>query len=187
MSNGFDPEPLCRPLEEDRMSSGQLTVPVAPVPVPGAAQVRDLLQTLAGCDVQVVPGTPVLPGREAALVAVYVTDEAVAGAVVVCELPLAGHLGGALGAVPAVEVEQSLAAGGLSPDLTENAHEVLNVVAAAFDAPGAPALKLDRVHAVGEQLPAEVARTLTYVVRRLDLQVQVAGYGGGRLSVISLG
>lgn len=168
------------------MSSGQLTVPV-PVPVPGAAQVGDLLQALAGCDVDVVPGEPVLPGRQAALVAVYVTDEDRAGAVVVCELPLAAHLGGALGTVPAAEIEQSLALGGLSPDLAENAHEVLNVVAAAFDAPGAPALKLDRVHSAGEQLPAEVARTLTYVVRRVDLQVQVAGYGGGRLSVISLG
>jgi hypothetical protein len=168
------------------MSYGQLTVP-APVPVPGAAQVRDLLKALAGCDVEVVPSKPVLPGRETALVAVYVTDEALAGAVVVCELALAAHLGGALGRMPAAEVEQSLAAGGLSPDLAENAHEVLNVVAAVFDAPGAPPLKLDRVHAVGEQLPAEVARTLTYVVGRVDLQVQVAGYGGGRLSVISLG
>lgn len=168
------------------MSPGQLTTAVAPVPVPGPEQVRDLLQTLAGCDVVVTAGPPVLPSREAALVGVYVTDEDLLGAVVACELPLAGRLGAALGSVPVAEVEQSLMAGRLSPDLAENAHEVLNVVAAAFEAPGAPPLKLRRVHAVGEQLPAEVAPTLTYVVRRVDLQVQVAGYGGGRLSVISI-
>jgi hypothetical protein len=173
------------------MSPGQSPAPVVavvPVPVPGAAQVGALLQSLAGCDVDVAPGKPVLPGREAALVAVYVTDDQeVIGAVVVCELPLAAHLGGALGRVPVDEVERSLAGRGLSPDLAENAHEVLNVVAAAFDSPGAPALRLQRVHAVGEQLPAEVARTLTYVVRRVDLQVQVVGYGGGRFSAISIG
>lgn len=169
------------------MSPGQLTVPVAPVPVPQAAQVAELLQTLSGGAVEVAPGAPVLPGREPALVAVYVTDDAATGAVVACGLSLAAHAGAALGAVPVVEAEQALELGVLSADLAENADEVLNVLAAAFNTPGAPAVRLHRVYAVGEQHPADVGRVLGYVMRRIDLQVDIAGYGGGRLSVVATG
>ena len=169
------------------MTLGRLTAAVAPVPVPQASQVRELLQTLTGCDVSVTPGRPVLPDREPALVAVYATDELVPGAVVACELPLAACAGAALGAVPVAQAEECLTLGSLSADLAENAHEVLNVLVTALNAPGAPALRLHEVHAVGEQLPAEVGLALRYVMRRVDLQLDLAGYGGGRLSVISIG
>ena len=53
--------------------------------------------------------------------------------------------------------------------------------------PEAPHLKLYKVHAVGEKLPTDVAASLGYVVRRLDLRVEVAGYGAGRLSSVSIG
>ena len=168
------------------MTHGQLTAAAAPVPVPQAPQVRELLQTLTGCGVEVGPGRPVLAGREPALVAVYVTDELATGAVMACELPLAAHIGAALGAAPVAEAVECLAAGSLSVDLAENAAEVLNVLVAALNTPGSPALRLHQVHAVGEQLPDEVARTLGYVMRRVDLQVEVAGYGGGRLSAVSV-
>ncbi|MEX2290997.1 MAG: hypothetical protein WD794_11820 [Mycobacteriales bacterium] len=169
------------------MTPGQLATPVVPVPVPQAAQVGELLQTLTGGAVEVAPGPPVLPGREPALVAVYVTDDTVTGAVVACELSLAAHAGAALGAVPVTEAEQALASGVLSADLSENADEVLNVLAAAFNTPGAPALRLYRVYAVGEPLPAEIGRVLGYVMRRVDLQLHIVGYGGGRLSVVAVG
>jgi hypothetical protein len=169
------------------MTTGQLTAPVAPVPVPSSAQVRELLQTLMSAAVEVAPAAPLLPGRETAVVGVYVTDAEMVGAVVACELPLAAGLGGALGEVPAAEVEQAVAAGGLEGDLVENAAEVLNVLAAAFNGPGAPPLKLGRVHAVGEELPPQLTPVFQYVMCRVDLQVDVAGYGGGRLSLIVAG
>jgi hypothetical protein len=43
------------------------------------------------------------------------------------------------------------------------------------------------VDAVGEKLPTDVASSLGYVVRRLDLQVTVQRYGPGRLSSVSIG
>jgi hypothetical protein len=169
------------------MTTGQLTAPVAPVPVPSSAQVRELLQTLMSAAVEVAPAAPLLPGRETAAVGVYVTDAEVVGAVVAWEPSLAAALGGALGEVPAAEVEQAVAAGSLEGDLAENAAEVLNVLAAAFNGPGAPPLKLDRVHAVGEELPPQLAPVFRYVMCRIDLQLDVAGYGGGRLSVVAVG
>jgi hypothetical protein len=169
------------------MTAGRLTAPTTPVPVPRGSEVGELLQTLTGRAVEVGTAAAVLPGRDPALVAVYVTDDVVVGAVLACDLSLAAAAGAALATLPAGEAEQAVAAGALSGDLSDNAHEVLNVLVSIFNVAGAPALKLHRVHAVGEQLPDDVSPVLGYVLRRVDLQVDLDGYGGGRLSVVAVG
>lgn len=160
----------------------------APVPVLELEQVGVLLRTLTGHDTQVRPARPVVPGQDLAAVAVYVSDDAVTGAVAAWDLSLATCAGAALGQVPLPEVEEALATRTLSGDLADNFAEVANVLASAFnESPGAPHLQLHEVHAVGEELPADVAAMLRYVVRRVDLEVDIAGYGGGRLSVVAVG
>jgi hypothetical protein len=160
----------------------------APVPVLELEQGAHLLQTLTGHDVQVRPARPVLPGQDLAVISVYVSDDVVTGAVSAWDLSLATCAGAALGQVPLAEVEEALATGTLSGDLADNFAEVANVLASAFnESPGAPHLQLHQVHAVGEELPDDVALMLRYVVRRVDLEVDIAGYGGGRLSVVAIG
>src|SRR5687768_1623032 len=80
---------------------------LAPVPVPHPKRVRELLDTLVGRLVEVSPADPVRP-RDAAAVAVFVTDALGTGAVVACDLALTARLGGALGLVPVAQVEQAL-------------------------------------------------------------------------------
>ncbi len=159
-----------------------------PVPVPHPKQIRDLFLGLTGKDIEVGPVHPVVPGRDPALVAVYVTDKMGTGAAVACDLPLAAYAGAALGLVPLPRAEEAIASGLLPEELAENFYEVVNIMASVFNEnPEAPHLKLYKVHAVGEKLPTDVASSLGYVVRRLDLQVDVAGYGAGRLSSVSIG
>lgn len=159
----------------------------APVPVPHAKQVRDLFLGLTGRDIEVGRADPVVPNRDFAVVAVFVTDKLQTGAVVACDLPLAAYAGAALGLVPLPKVEQALADGVLPDDLAENFHEVVNIMASVFNEnPEAPHLKLHKVHAVGEKLPTDVASCLGYVMRRLDLGIEVQGYGSGRLSCVSI-
>jgi hypothetical protein len=169
------------------MTPGRLTAPTTPVPVPRGSEVGELLQTLTGRPVEVGTAAPVLPGHDPALVAVYVTDDLVVGAVLACELSLAAAAGAALATLPPGEAEQAVAAGALLGDLADNAHEVLNVLVSIFNVARAPALKLHRVHAVGEQLPDDVRPVLGYVMGRVDVQVDIEGYGGGRLSVVAVG
>jgi hypothetical protein len=160
---------------------------LAPVPVPHPKQVRDLLLALTGRDVEVGRAHPVV-ARDPAVVAVYVTDRLGTGAIAACDLPLAAYAGGALGLVPPPLVEQEVTDGRLSPELTENVGEVLNILASVFNATDdAPHLKLHKVHPVGEKLPTDVAGMLGYVVRRVDLQIALHGYGAGRLSLVSSG
>ncbi len=166
----------------------QLTVPVALVPVPHPKQVRDLFLGLTGKEVEVSPSHPVLAGREPAAVAVYVTDKLATGAVVAWNLDLAAYAGGALGLVPLPQTEQARNDGQLTAELSDNVYEVLNIFASVFnEVSGAPHLRLHAVHGVGDRLPTDVGSMLGYVVRRLDLQVTIPGYGGGRLSVVSIG
>ena len=159
-----------------------------PVPVPHPKQLRDLFLGLTGKQVEVGPAHPVVPGRDAAVVAVFVTDSLGTGAAVACDLPLAAYAGAALGLVSLPRAQEAIDSGVLPEDLTENFAEVVNVMASVFNEdPAAPHLKLYRVHAVGERLPTDIAASLGYVVRRLDLRVTVQGYGAGRLSSVSIG
>ncbi len=159
-----------------------------PVPVPHPKQIRDLFLGLTGKDIEVGPVNPVVPGRDAAVVAVFVTDKTATGAAVACDLPLAAYAGAALGLVPLPQAQEAIDRGVLPEDLSENFAEVVNIMASVFNEhPEAPHLKLYKVHAVGEKLPTDVAASLGYVVRRLDLKVDVAGYGAGRLSSVSIG
>jgi hypothetical protein len=160
---------------------------VVPVPVPRAEQVRTLFATLTGRDVEVGPTQPIFPGRDSVTVSVYVTDGPSTGAVVACDLSLTAYVGAALGLVPLPQVEEAIGAQLLTPDLAENFAEVANVLASVFNGnPDAPQLT-HKVHAVGEKLPTDLASMLGYVVRRLDLNVKIAGYGGGTLSVVAIG
>ena len=72
----------------------------------------------------------------------------------------------------------------LTPLLEENLREVLNIAVTLFNVPGAEHLRLYAVHAAGTALPQDVlARALT-LGRRTDVNVDVAGYGSGVLSVV---
>lgn len=169
------------------MSTEPLLTQVVPVPVPHPKHVRDLFLTLTGRDVEVGPAQPVLPDRDPASVAVYVTDKLATGAVVACDLPVAAYAGAALGLVPIPQVEEAIGAQLLTPDLAENFAAVANVFTSGFNENAdAPHLRLHNVHAVGEKLPSDLLRMLGYVVRRLDLRVEIAGYGAGTLSVVAL-
>lgn len=170
------------------MTTTPVAAPVAPVPVPHPKQLRDLFLILAGRDVELIAADPVVPGREPAVVAVYVTDKLATGAVVACDLPLAAYAGGALGLVPLTQVDQALESAALPADLQDNFAEVANILASLFnEKPDAPHLTLHKLHPAGERLPTDLASMLGYVVRRLDVKVDIAGYGGGRLSVVAIG
>lgn len=160
----------------------------AVVPVPDPVRVRDVFAGLAGRQVQVGPAAPVLPGHEVAVVAAYLRDDGAIGAVLACELELAAGVAAALGVLPVATARACLTAGCLSDELADNFREVANVLSSGFnDTPGTPHVRLDGVHGPDEPLDHELGRVLRYVMRRLDLRIDIAGYGGGRLSVVSVG
>ena len=161
-----------------------MTAPLTVV-LPDAKAVKDMLSGLVGKPVGVTPGAPVTPtATEPVSVAVYVSPTMAVNALCVMDLPLAAWTGGALALLPPGGVQDVVEEDGeLTTMLTEALHEVVNVLSALFNVPGAPHSRLYRLYAPGDDLPADIAASLAHH-NRLDLAVDVPGYGKGGLSLV---
>jgi hypothetical protein len=72
--------------------------------------------------------------------------------------------------------------------MTDNLREVINVAASVFNQPDAPHIRLETIYMTPAQppLPEKVVQMLLKPRRRLDLDVTVAGYGGGKMALFGL-
>jgi hypothetical protein len=155
------------------------------VELPAAKDVRDMLTGLVGKPVAVEPGPPVTPspGKPVA-VAVYVDPQMAINAVCVMDLGAAAYTGAALALLPPGGAQDAVEEDGeLSAMLVEALHEVVNVLSALFNTPGAPHSKLHKLYAPGDDLPGDIAGSLA-AFNRIDLAIEVPGYGKGGLSLV---
>lgn len=153
--------------------------------LPRTESVRDMLLDMLGRDVGVVPADPWAPTpRDPGAVAVYTDDRSTLRALAACNLPLAAYLGASIALIPPHTAHRCIEDRSLTESITENLHEVLTIMSALFTMPGRPHLKLSGVQAPGELPAADVSVRLRAFGRRMDLTVDVGGYGEGRLSVV---
>jgi hypothetical protein len=155
------------------------------VVLPAAKDVKDMLSGLVGKPVAVNPGPPVTPTEKSPVsVAVYVDPGMAINALCVMDLPASAYTAGALALLPPGGCQDAVEEDGeLSGLLAEALHEVVNVLSALFNIPGAPHSKLHRLYVPGEDLPGDVAGMLANF-NRLDLALEVPGYGKGGLSLV---
>ena len=153
--------------------------------LPAAKDVRDMLAALVGRNVTVAPGAPVTPSPERPVaVAVYVAPDMSVNALCLMDLGAAAYTGGALALLPPGGCQDAVEEDGeLSAMLVEALHEVVNVLSALFNIPGAPHSKLHKLYAPGEEVAGDLAGMLAGF-NRLDLDVDVQGYGTGSLSLV---
>lgn len=155
--------------------------------LPTEAGIKDLLSMVVGSEVQVrYAPSPVLDGPGIGAVATYVDDDGVLRALAACDLLVANALGAALALLPRTRVVEAVGAGAVPPDVAENLHEVFNVGANLFNAPDRPHLRLDRVLLVGE-VPGPTVRALVWAAERVDLDIEVPGFGAGPFAVVHAG
>jgi hypothetical protein len=157
----------------------------AAVVLPAAKDVKDMLTGLVGKPVAVTPGAPVTPTPDKPVsVAVYVDPGMAINALCVMDLAASAYTAGALALLPAGGCQDAVEEDGeLSGLLVEALHEVVNVLSAMFNVPGAPHSKLHKLYAPGEDLPGDVEGMLANF-NRLDVVVEVPGYGKGGLSLV---
>ena len=153
--------------------------------LPAAKDVRDMLTGLVGKDVAVSPGGPVTPTPDKPVgVAVYVDPHLAVNAICVMDLGASAYTGAALALLPPGGAQDAVEEDGeLSGMLVEALHEVVNVLSALFNTPGAPHSKLHKLYAPGEELPGDLAGMLA-AFNRIDLDIDVQGYGKGSLSLV---
>lgn len=165
-----------------------MTTVALPPELPAPADVRGVLEGLLGRTVVTAPGTAVTGDDPAGTVAVYRRGRTPVG-VLALDLTASALLGAALGLVPRGGAEAAVEDGVLPPALAENVAELCNVlaplVAVLVDADGRRSHgRLAEVHGSGEECPADVADALRRPGGRLDLVLDVAGYGRGGLSLL---
>ena len=155
------------------------------VTLPAPKDVRDMLAGLVGRNVTVSPGAPVTPTADKPVsVAVYVAPDMSINALCVMDLGASAYTGGALALLPPGGCQDAVEEDGeLTSLLVEALHEVVNVLSALFNTPGAPHSKLHKLYAAGQDLPGDIEGMLAGF-NRLDLVVEVQGYGKGGLSLV---
>jgi hypothetical protein len=153
--------------------------------LPAAKDVRDMLAGLVGKEVSVSPGAPVTPEpNRPVTVAIYTAPDMSVNALCLMDLGASAYTAAALALLPpggaqdAVEEDKEL-----SPMLLEALHEVVNVLSALFNTPGAPHSKLNKLVADGDEVPGDIVGMLAGF-NRLDLAIEVPGYGKGAISLV---
>lgn len=161
-------------------------MPTITTPLPPLKEIRDLLSGLVGrgCTAERAGGV-LTPETAGVVAATYVSGRAQVEAVVAVDLALGAALGAAIGLMPPGLAQDAAKDGELSDVLLENLVEVLNVLASLFNAEGATHLRLGEVFdSTRRPLPGAPVAFLRSTGRRLDADVDVAGYGRGALSVV---
>ncbi len=131
------------------------------------------------------PGRPVEVGPlDPAHVAVYVDDRTRMVATAVADLPLAVHCGAALGLTPRRSPTRPSGRGSCPRCCARTSTRCSTSSPPCSTTPGAPHVRLHSTFAPGERLPADVDAVVHTVGRRLDLHVDVAAYGAGRLGLV---
>jgi hypothetical protein len=164
------------------MSSGTGSI-VEQSPLPSRHAVRTLVEDLVGRGVELADGRPV-PPKSTNVVAVYVTDKLAVSALAVVDLEGAARLGGALGMIPRGGVDDAIDERELPDLLRENCYEVLNVLSALFNLPGAPHVRLYEMYGPSGSLPPDIAALSGAAGQRMDLSLVIAGYGPVQLSIV---
>jgi hypothetical protein len=157
---------------------------VSIVLLPAPKDVRDMLAGLVGRNVTVSPGAPVTPAPDRPVaVAVYVAPDMSVNALCLLDLGAAAYTAGGLALLPPGGCQDSVEEGELSALQLEALHEVVNVLSALYNVAGAPHSRLHRLYAPGEEVAGDLAGMLAGY-NRIDLDVEIQGYGKGSLSLV---
>jgi hypothetical protein len=100
-----------------------------------------------------------------------------------CDRSLVAYAGAAFSLVPADAAEECLAGAELDEVLVENFAEVLNICSRLFEGGTGQRVTLNRIEEPGTPPSPASQAMLKHPVKRLDLEVEIAGYGKGRIAL----
>lgn len=153
--------------------------------LPRLDDLERLLITLLGREVRINRMRQGVTIAEPDRIGTYVDRSGALRCVVAVDRALGAGLGGALALIPPGAVEEDLADSDELPEhLADNLHEVLNVLASAFNETRERALHVRLADVVGAAEGSEAVRALFEGgAGRVDCEVIVPGYPGGQLAI----
>ena len=153
--------------------------------LPAAKDVRDMLSGLVGKEVSVSPGAPVTPEpNRPVTVAIYTAPDMSVNALCVMDLGASAYTAAALALLPPGGAQDAVRGGqGAQPDAPRGPPRGRQRALGAVQHPGCPALEAEQLVADGEEIPGDIVGMLANF-NRIDLTVEVPGYGKGGLSLV---
>ena len=154
--------------------------------LPTAKQMGMLLNQLLGRTTKVDSSSAELPIKPPCVVGVYVTDDNNIVALCLFDLALGCHLGAALSMIPVAVANEAARKGVVSESINENLCEVANVMSSLFNHDGGTHVRLREVVQAPKALPPPLLELLKRPAARLDLNVNIQGYGAGPMAVVAV-
>lgn len=151
--------------------------------LPTADAIAKLIASLVGKSVTAKSAPILKQPPSGGAVGVCVDDSASVAAVIVADVALAAAAGAALAMIPPAAVQDAVRAGSLPANMADNFREVANIMCSVLTASGGRGVRLADFAVAG--VPPAAEAVLGGTGGRLDLDVEVQGYGKGRLAIIS--
>lgn len=150
--------------------------------LPDAVTVARLVASLVGKQVNQKPGAALKKFPQGGAVGIFKDDAQETVAIVVADVALAAATGAALAMIPATAAQDAVRSGALPPNMAENFREVINVMSSLLTGGGNRVVRLAEF-SVGT-LPEQAGAVFSTPGGRIDLELDVQGYGKGALSFL---
>ncbi len=156
--------------------------------MPDRKAIKDLFQGLLGRDITIGDAfEPLIADvAPAPCLGVYVDDGGRLSTVALLDFALVAHTGAALALVPVSRAWAAIDDNVMPANLMDNTAEVLNVLAAPIGDASGIHQRLERTYGPHDELPTELAAIAATLGAREDVLVGIAGYGSGRLAIVSV-
>jgi hypothetical protein len=153
--------------------------------VPDVKEISKMLGILLGREVKVAKGDRIRTGaRDKYTLGVFVAENQDIVGVCVTDFPLASNFGAALSLFPPHKAKKCIDEGEIEATIWENTLEVYNVVSRYFHDAHEGMVQLGPTWRDGEQVPVEVRKFMRASTDRVDLIVNINGYGHGAMALI---
>ncbi len=137
-------------------------------------------------DLKVEESGKPIESEEHSIFGTYIDDNDVPVSLMVVDRSFAAFMGGAMTLVPQHSAQEALESGDFPPAIIGNLREVMNIFSRFYMEGSSPHLRFAELRmTVGELTPAEQS-VLSGAADRLDMKMDVPGYGGGYCSLITL-
>jgi hypothetical protein len=154
--------------------------------LPNSKSVKDVLEGMLGRDVTLDASVDKMSPIDAVggLVATYCDDNSQLRAILGWSPEAAAFIGCSMGLIPAGMAKEMAAEKALRHDAIENLAEVSNVLAAAFDSPTNPHVRMDNTYFPTGSAPQQITTFMFTHSDRIDYALDIKGYGVGKMTLV---
>jgi hypothetical protein len=165
---------------------GTVVAAQGPMTLPAPKLLKDVLDGLTGKPVQLTPRSKKLTSVDATggAIGLYVDDKNKPRALLGWSLSAAAYAGNAFALVPSAQAEKIVKERYLPDDCVEAVYELSNVLSSALAEEGNPHVRLQNLYHPAAAAPTEFLKMMYEAHPRMDLELEVPGYGSGLLSVV---